>query len=70
MRDEDTSAMRREYDFSRGVRGKHHDAYRRGANTVRVKTCATVLPDDPATSKHGRTSRGPGRLVPKRPPGR
>ncbi len=70
MRDEDTSAMRREYDFSRGVRGKHHEAYRRGANTVRITTSATVLPNDPAMSKHGRTSGRLGRLAPKRPPGR
>jgi hypothetical protein len=23
-----------QYDFSRGVRGKHHEAYRRGTNVV------------------------------------
>ena len=26
--------MRPEYDFSSGVRGKHHDAYRGGTNVV------------------------------------
>ena len=26
--------MRAEYDFSRGVRGKHHEAYREGTNVV------------------------------------
>ena len=30
--DEDT--MREEYDFSSGVRGKHHEAYRRGTNVI------------------------------------
>lgn len=28
------SDMRPEYDFSRGVRGKHHEAYRTGTNVV------------------------------------
>jgi len=26
--------MREEYDFSSGVRGKHHKAYRQGTNLV------------------------------------
>jgi hypothetical protein len=26
--------LRDEYDFSAGVRGKHHEAYRRGTNVV------------------------------------
>ena len=26
--------LREEYDFSGGVRGKHHEAYRRGTNVV------------------------------------
>jgi len=26
--------MRAEYDFSRGVHGKHHEAYREGTNVV------------------------------------
>lgn len=26
--------MRPEYDFSRGVRGKHHEAYKAGTNVV------------------------------------
>ena len=33
--DPDKSEMRPEYDFSRGVRGKHHRAYRQG-HYVRV----------------------------------
>ena len=30
--------MRPEYDFSRGVRGKHYQAYRRGTTVVHLKT--------------------------------
>jgi hypothetical protein len=30
----DQDAMRPEYDFSGGVRGKHHQAYREGTNVV------------------------------------
>jgi hypothetical protein len=30
----DQDNVRREYDFSGGVRGKHHEAYRKGTNVV------------------------------------
>ena len=30
----DRDNLRSEYDFSAGVRGKHHEAYRRGTNVV------------------------------------
>jgi len=30
----DNDEMRPEYDFSRGVRGKHYEAYRAGTNVV------------------------------------
>ena len=30
----DNDEIRPEYDFSRGVRGKHYDAYRAGTNVV------------------------------------
>ena len=30
----DRDSLRDEYDFSAGVRGKHHEAYRRGTNVV------------------------------------
>ena len=30
--------MRPEYDFSRGVRGKHYQAYRQGTTVVHLKT--------------------------------
>ena len=31
---DDNDDMRREYDFSNAVRGKHHEAYRAGTNVV------------------------------------
>lgn len=34
MNQDDVDTMRKEYDFSKGVRGKHHEAYRRGTNIV------------------------------------
>jgi len=30
----DQDNLRSEYDFSGGVRGKHHEAYRKGTNVV------------------------------------
>ena len=30
----DQDDLRPEYDFSGGVRGKHHEAYRRGTNVI------------------------------------
>ena len=30
----DRDDLRTEYDFSAGVRGKHHEAYRKGTNVV------------------------------------
>jgi hypothetical protein len=32
--DTESSEMRPEYDFSEGVRGKHHESYREGTNVV------------------------------------
>ena len=34
MNQDDRDTMRDEYDFSTGVRGKHHEAYRKGTNIV------------------------------------
>ena len=34
MRPEDCETMRDEYDFSKGERGRHHEAYRKGTNVV------------------------------------
>lgn len=47
--DEDT--MRREYDFSSGVRGKHHKAYRRGTNVILLEPdVAEVFKDSGAVN--------------------
>jgi hypothetical protein len=34
VRQNDNDEMRPEYDFSRGVRGRHYEAYRAGTNVV------------------------------------
>ena len=34
MNQDDIDTMREEYDFSERVRGKHHEAYRRGTSVV------------------------------------
>lgn len=31
---EETDTMRSQYDFSKGVRGKHHEAYQQGTNVI------------------------------------
>ena len=44
-------AMRQEYDFSSGVRGKHHKAYRRGTNVVLLEPdVAEVFKDSAAVN--------------------
>ena len=44
-------AMRQEYDFSAGVRGKHHEAYRRGTNVVLLEPdVAEVFKDSAAVN--------------------
>lgn len=43
--------MRSEYDFSAGVRGKHHEAYRRGSNVVLLEPdVAEVFKDSAAVN--------------------
>jgi hypothetical protein len=42
----DNDEMRPEYDFSHGVRGKHHQAYRAGTNVVFLEPdLAEAFPD-------------------------
>ena len=48
MREDDTKELRPEYDFSPGVRGKHYESYRRGANVVRVTSGPSEALDDSA----------------------
>lgn len=45
MKEKDNPQMREEYDFSQGVRGRHHEAYRDG-HTV------TIRNEDGSTSVH------------------
>ncbi|MBU2568535.1 MAG: hypothetical protein KJ725_00615 [Gammaproteobacteria bacterium] len=41
-----TDEMRTEYDFSKGVRGKHHKSYRQGSNVIFLdKDVAKVFKD-------------------------
>jgi hypothetical protein len=47
--EEDT--MREEYDFSGGVRGKHHEAYRQGTNLVLLEPdVAKIFKDSAAVN--------------------
>jgi len=44
--------MRPEYDFSKGVRGKHYQAYRAGTNVVFLEPdLATVFPDSASVNQ-------------------
>jgi hypothetical protein len=44
--------MRPEYDFSKGVRGKHHQAYREGTNVVFLEAdLAVVFPDSASVNQ-------------------
>lgn len=44
--------MRAEYDFSGGVRGKHHEAYKKGTNVVFLDAdVATAFTDSAAVNR-------------------
>ena len=47
--DGEQDVMRAEYDFSSGVRGKHHDAYRQGTNLVLLEPDVAEVFKDSAT---------------------
>ena len=48
----DTDDMRPEYDFSGGVRGKHHKAYRKDTNVVLLEPeVARVFRDSAAVNR-------------------
>ena len=48
----DTDVMRSEYDFSGGVRGKHHKAYREDTNVVLLEPeVARVFRDSAAVNR-------------------
>ena len=41
-----------EYDFSNGVRGKHHEAYKAGSNVILLEPdVAKVVPDSAAVNR-------------------
>jgi hypothetical protein len=47
-----TDELRREYDFSGGVRGKHHLAYKAGTNIVFLNPdVAEAFPDSPSVNR-------------------
>lgn len=51
-----TDELRGEYDFSRGVRGKHHRAYRVGTNVVVLEPdVADAFPNSSAVNRALRT---------------
>ena len=41
--------MRTEYDFSTGIRGKHHEAFRQGTNLVLLEPDVAAIFKDSAT---------------------
>ena len=48
----DSDEMRPEYDFSQGVRGKHHKAYQAGTNVVFLEPdIAAVFPDSASVNQ-------------------
>ena len=49
---EKTDELRPEYDFSNGVRGRHHEAYRKGTNVVFLEPdVARVFKDSEAVNR-------------------
>ena len=52
MSQDDRDTLRDEYDFSGGVRGKHHEAYRQGTNVVLLeRDVAQVFRDSEAVNQ-------------------
>ncbi len=49
MSQDDKDTLREEYDFSAGVRGKHHEAYRKGTNVVFLDRDVAEVFKDSAT---------------------
>ena len=56
MNQDDSETMRDEYDFSKGVRGKHHEAYKKGTNVVLLEPdVAEVFKDSGSVNQALRT---------------
>ena len=52
MNQDDRDTLRDEYDFSGGVRGKHHEAYNKGTNVVVLeRDVAEVFKDSAAVNR-------------------
>ncbi len=49
MNHDDADTMRDEYDFSKGVRGKHYRAYQKGTNVVLLEPDVAEVFRDSAT---------------------
>lgn len=50
--DQNADELRPEYDFSGGVRGKHHAAYKTGTNVVLLDTdVAKAFPDSASVNR-------------------
>jgi len=47
-----TDDIRPEYDFSKGIRGKHHKAYRQGTNVVLLETDVAEVFKDSESVNH------------------
>ncbi len=47
-----TDEIRPEYDFSKGIRGKHHMAYRQGTNVVLLETDVAEVFKDSESVNH------------------
>lgn len=47
--DNEQDVMRTEYDFTSGIRGKHHEAYRQGTNLVLLEPDVAEVFKDSAT---------------------
>ena len=47
--DNEQGVMRTEYDFTNGIRGKHHEAYRQGTNVVLLAPDVAEVFKDSAT---------------------
>ena len=70
-REPEQSPLRPEYDFSSGVRGRHHEAYRQGSNVVLLDPdVAAVFKDSDAVNSalralarvaHAHAGRAPDR---------
>jgi hypothetical protein len=48
-RKDEQDTMREEYDFSDGVRGKHHEGYRQGTNLVLLEPDVAKIFKDSAS---------------------